>query len=169
MWSWLKLVLPPWVAPLCIVAGVAVIELWVYNLGYHKAEIMFTNYRAKEIEAQAEEIQRISRLKSEVDVVWLRKDAEIQVKYETKIKEVPKYITSKADSACTIPVGFVRLWNDAGPMPKDIYQPSSDVDAAAPGVALHNIGEQIRIAQKRFEINKITILECQDFLRKLEK
>ncbi|MGV7167014.1 hypothetical protein ACDI35_05100 [Xanthomonas axonopodis pv. cajani] len=52
----------------------------------------------------------------------------------TITREIPIYVTQKADAACTIPAGFVRLHdaatgNPAGP-------PTGDPDAPAAGITL---------------------------------
>lgn len=66
---------------------------------------------------------------------------EIQWRTRTLHDEVPVYVTAQADRECVVPVGFVRLWNDASsgvPAAPDAA-PGPDA-AAASGVVLSDIG-----------------------------
>jgi hypothetical protein len=75
-------------------------------------------------------------------------DAERRAKI-IRVKEVPVYVTAKADAACTVPVGFVSLHNEAA----DPYAtpPSSPIPGSGPpdvdapsGVALSAVASTIR-------------------------
>jgi len=60
----------------------------------------------------------------------------------TITKEVPVYVTAKADAACPVPVGFVRLHDAAaqGHVPEPT---AGDPDAPAPGLALSTVADTV--------------------------
>ncbi|TWR01211.1 hypothetical protein FQJ85_23475 [Xanthomonas vasicola] len=52
----------------------------------------------------------------------------------TITREIPIYVTQKADAACAIPAGFVRL-HDAAATGNPAGPPTADPDAPAPGIS----------------------------------
>ncbi|AZR21951.1 hypothetical protein NX81_005840 [Xanthomonas vasicola] len=56
----------------------------------------------------------------------------------TITREIPIYVTQKADAACAIPAGFVRL-HDAAATGNPAGPPTADPDAPAPGITLSGI------------------------------
>lgn len=58
----------------------------------------------------------------------------------TIVKEVPVYVTATADSACTVPAGFVHL-HDAAASGDAIAGFAGDPDAPAAGVTLSAVAE----------------------------
>lgn len=62
----------------------------------------------------------------------------IQVKGDTIIKEIPRYVPAQADAACTVPVGFVRL-HDAAATGALLDPGAGDADASPSGLALSAI------------------------------
>lgn len=60
----------------------------------------------------------------------------------TITREVPVYVTAKADTACPVPLGFVRVHDAAaaGQLPQ---RSAGDLDAPAPGVALSTVADTV--------------------------
>ncbi|WP_311238392.1 MULTISPECIES: hypothetical protein [unclassified Xanthomonas] len=56
----------------------------------------------------------------------------------TITREIPIYVTQKADAACAIPAGFVRL-HDAAASGNPAGPPAGDPDAPAAGITLSGI------------------------------
>ncbi|MEB2231429.1 hypothetical protein VDS41_07975 [Xanthomonas campestris pv. campestris] len=56
----------------------------------------------------------------------------------TITREIPIYVTQKADAACAIPAGFVRL-HDAAATGSPAGSPTGDPDAPATGITLSGI------------------------------
>ncbi|CAD7726708.1 hypothetical protein LMG31884_39970 [Xanthomonas hydrangeae] len=56
----------------------------------------------------------------------------------TITREIPIYVTQKADAACAIPAGFVRL-HDAAATGNPAGPPTGDPDAPAAGITLSGI------------------------------
>lgn len=151
-----------------IVAAVAAFGLVCWLKGAAHAERKMEQFRVAEEKANLEHVIRLAKIKNEVHVVWMDRVKEVEGKARTIIKRVPEYVTKEASDKCTIPVGFVRLWNDRGDLQADLYQPASGVNDPARGVALDRVAGQVAEAKRRFELNKAKILTCQDYLRKLE-
>lgn len=84
----------------------------------------------------------------------------VREKGDTIIKEVPVYVPTQADAACTVNRGFVRLHDAAAA--GELPTPAGDPDAAASGLALstvattltsnyqicHETAEQLRALQE---------------------
>ncbi|AKC77313.1 signal peptide protein [Xanthomonas arboricola] len=60
----------------------------------------------------------------------------------TTTREVPIYVTQKADAACAIPAGFVRL-HDAAATGHPAGPPTGDPDAPAAGITLSAVAGTI--------------------------
>lgn len=56
-----------------------------------------------------------------------------------RLNQVENHVSPQADAACPVPLGFVRVWNDAahGPIP----EPTAGPDGAPSGVALSAVGK----------------------------
>lgn len=103
--------------------------------------------------AQVQVQKQAAAQKASADALHAQLDAALAdnaTRTQTLIRKVPTYVTKKADAACTVPTGFVQLWNGgasgqgtaAGPPRGPVEAPSgvalSDVaraDAANYGVA----------------------------------
>ncbi|RON16054.1 hypothetical protein [Pseudomonas frederiksbergensis] len=68
----------------------------------------------------------------------------VEKKGATIIKEVPVYVSAKADAACTVNAGFVRLHDYAASgQPLPAPDPAGDADAAPSGIALSTVAETV--------------------------
>lgn len=65
----------------------------------------------------------------------------IEVQGETRIKEVPIYVTAQDDAACSINAGFVRLWNAAN-VGAPVSPDPGGADEAPSGVSLSDTAAQ---------------------------
>lgn len=95
----------------------------------------------------------------------------VQVKGDTLIKEIPRYVPAHADAACTVPVGFVRL-HDAAAAGTVLNAGPGDSDAGPSGLALstitgaiadnyttcHRNGEQLSALQATLRAQGVTII-----------
>lgn len=57
-------------------------------------------------------------------------------------QEIPRHVTTSADAACPVPVGFVRV-HDAAAQGVPIDPAAGDPDAPAPGIALSRVAATV--------------------------
>lgn len=85
--------------------------VWMH--GYGKGSSRLFEYKAE----QAVEAVRLSekrQIVTEKEVIrWRTRDRVVEKQGEVIIKEVPVYVTAADDAACTVPHGFISLWNGA--------------------------------------------------------
>jgi hypothetical protein len=137
---------------------------WVKGAGHEerKAEAL----RVKQEAAALEHAASLARRNEEMTTAWLIKADEVNERSRTV--EVTKYVTRKANVACPVPVGLVRLWDDSAGVQAHIYQPASGVDDAARDVALSDVASGIKEARRRFEVNKGKCEALQAWARSLK-
>jgi hypothetical protein len=126
---------PPgsWIA--CALA--AALGVWWY--GHHEYN---QGHLAAQVEAQDAAKPMIAKqgeITHDVVTEYITVQAQSQTKTIIRIKEVPVHVTEKADAACVVGLGFVRVWNDAahGSVPPA----SAGTDDTASGVALSEVAE----------------------------
>jgi hypothetical protein len=156
-------VLKPFIPYIVIALLVLSFGGWCWTKGANHAEAKYTAIISKEQANALKEVERLARKASEITLVYLARRGEIEEKIRTV--KVTNYVTKESDAKCPIPVGFVRLWNDSDGTPKALYQPSSSIDDPATGVALSDIGESIKEARRRFEVNKLQCEKLQEWLK----
>ena len=163
--SILSAIVPWWgkLAALCVL--VAVIWGHGYTTGGSRAEQRYEALRTKEQAAALATVQRLAKVASEISVHWVRATNTIHERARITTKEVPKYVTAKADSGCLVTSGFVRLWDESADLQANLYQPAAgDFDAPA-GLALSDVAREVVEARRRFEFNRATLMACQDWVR----
>lgn len=82
-----------------------------------------------------EQGQELGTVRDRVVTEYVDRVQVIKERGATLIKEVPVYVSAKADAACTVNAGFVRL-HDAAAKSLPAPDPAGDADAAPSGVAL---------------------------------
>lgn len=89
-------------------------------------------------EAQAQVIT--DKAKTDLD----RRRVEIRTVTQTLIKEVPIYVSAKADAECIVPAGFVRLHDQAAAGPEaSLPSPAGGPLDAPSGVPLSAVAETV--------------------------
>ena len=150
----LGLILPSWTK----YAALAALALAIWGHGYAtasgRAERRLEALRAAEAAEYLKGVERAAKVNDRVVTVYMDRVRVIEQAAQAKIKEVIKYVSVKADNACVVPVGLVRLWNDADPLQTSIYTPASDSNDTASGLALSAVGGGAIEARRRFELNK---------------
>ena len=89
----------------------------------------------------------------------------IEVKGDTIVKEIPRYVTPQADASCTIPVGFVRL-HDAAAAGAVLDQDSRGADAASSGLALSAVAATVAGNYTSAHADAAQLDELQALLRR---
>lgn len=99
------------------------------------------NARLAEAFAQG---QALGVVRDQVVTQYVDRVQVIEKKGATIIKEVPVYVSAKADAACTVNAGFVRVHDFAAsgqPLPAPAA--ASEANAAPSGVALSTVAETV--------------------------
>lgn len=146
--------IPP-ILKLIAIGVVAVLGLWFYS-GHltHAKDEKIRLQQLSELKAHYEEIfqaQRDAQLlasqiaqaqnellieKQKLELIGIANQKE---KVVTLVKKVKEYVTTKADANCTIPLGFVRMYNGSLAAPNTLSpSESGNVDAAS-GITLSTV------------------------------
>ena len=78
-------------------------------------------------------------------------------------KEIPVYVTSQANAACTVPVGFVRI-HDAAAANRPPEPAAGDPDAPAAGVALSAVADTISGNYTQYHALAEQVIALQDYI-----
>lgn len=89
----------------------------------------------------------------------------IEVKGETIVREIPRYVTPQADAACTIPVGFVRL-HDAAAAGAVLDSNPGSTDAASSGLTLSAVAATVAGNYTSSNADAEQLSELQAILRR---
>ncbi|MCC4622391.1 hypothetical protein LL965_20885 [Xanthomonas cassavae CFBP 4642] len=81
----------------------------------------------------------------------------------TITREIPIYVTQKADAACVIPAGFVRL-HDAAATGNPAGPPTGDPDAPAAGITLSSIAGTVADNYASCHITAAQLSALQDWI-----
>jgi hypothetical protein len=154
---------PPgsWIAcALAVVAGV-----WWY--GHHQYNNGYLAAQEEAAGAARPIIVKQGEITHDVVTKYITVAAETKAKTIIRIKEVPIHVTEKADAACTVPLGFVRVWNDAahGPVPG----PAAGTDDAASGVALSEVAQAAVQNSGEYDLLANQMMALQDWVRLQQK
>lgn len=117
------------------------------------------------------EVEKLKSASSEVTVKVVTKYVDryktVTEKADEVIREVPIYITQKADAACTITDGFVLLHDSAarGELP----QTPGTLNDEASGVKLSEVGETLAQNYKKYHQLATQLESLQEWIREQEK
>jgi len=84
----------------------------------------------------------------------------------TIAKEIPDNVTQKADAACTIPAGFVRI-HDAAATGAAADTTAGDPDAPAPGVTLSAVAATVADNYTTCHAIREQVIGLQDYINSL--
>jgi hypothetical protein len=106
----------------------------------------------------------------EVVTKYIEKVTVVTEKGDEIIKEVPFYVTEKANSGCTITDGWVYNHNRAaaGTATSRLPEAPRDVDAATSGIELSDSSATIAENYKRYHQVATQLKALQDWIRKQE-
>lgn len=126
---------PPW--SYFAFAGLAALLLfWYGRHEFYRGEAAVRAAQAKAATQIADRQRRITlEVSQSFDAVRITDAAQTQ----TRLNEVINHVSQKADTDCPVPLGFVRVFNDAtrGPVP----QAAAGADDAPSGVALSDVAK----------------------------
>lgn len=98
--------------------------------------------KLKAIERVVKVERKSAEVTTKVDLKHTAEQAKVRTVTKTILKEVPVYVTRKADTECSIPAGFVSVFNASAN--GEVPQTSSGADeSAASGVVLSEVAQAI--------------------------
>ena len=149
------------------IGAAAILALRLWWFGHHKYNEGYLAAQEEAAGAARPIIVKQGEITHDVVTKYVTVRAQDEAKIITRIKEVPIHVTEKADAACTVPLGFVRVFNDAahGPVPG----PAAGTDDAASGVALSEVAETS--VENSGEYDKLThqLTALQDWVMQQHK
>lgn len=120
-------------------AGLALVAVLLVGLGWlggvSHEQGNAAQAAADQLAKAFEQGQELGTVRDRVVTEYVDRVQVIKERGATLIKEVPVYVSAKADAACTVNAGFVRL-HDAAAKSLPAPDPAGDADAAPSGVAL---------------------------------
>jgi len=124
------------------------------------------NARLAEAFAQGQELGVV---RDKVVTKYVNRIQVIEKKGATLIKEVPVYVSAKADAACTVNAGFVRVHDyAAAEQPLPAPDPAGDADAAPSGIALSTVAETVAGNYTSCRQNSEQLTSLQELLRQYQ-
>lgn len=88
----------------------------------------------------------------------------VRVAGETITREIPVYVTQKADAACAVPVGFLRI-HDAAAANQAPGDATGDPDAPAAGITLSGIAGTLAHNYTQYHLLAAQLTAAQDYIR----
>jgi hypothetical protein len=115
--------------------GVALLLLFWY--GRHEFDRGKASVKAQEAKAATRIVNRQSQITSQVSKSFDAARIADASATQSRLQKVRTHVSPKADAGCSLPLGFVRLFNDAahGAVP----QAAAGPDDAASGIALSDV------------------------------
>jgi hypothetical protein len=145
-------------------AGIAVFLIFIY--GRHEFDRGEAAAKAQSARAVTQVVERQSRITLQVsqsfDAVRIADASATQ----TRLNEVKSHVSPKADADCPLPLGFVRLFNDAahGAVP----QAAAGADDTASGLALSDVAETTVANDGQYDQVADQLRALQDWIREQE-
>lgn len=163
----MNVVLSPLARVAVVAALVAAFGLGCWLKGAAHAERRFEALRAKEEAAALAHAVELAKAASEIDVVWVNTTTTVRERARIVTKEVPVYVSPAADTRCTVPRGFVRLWN--ADLQADTAPASAGRGDDEPaGLALSDVASAgVVPAKERFALNRAALEACQAWVRRV--
>ncbi|MBI2798984.1 MAG: hypothetical protein HYX63_01655 [Gammaproteobacteria bacterium] len=154
MLSWLSIAIPWWGRALAILAIAAALFGYGWLKGARYEERKADAARAAQERANLVELQRVMVRDNQISTDYLAKLQGWATASANLTKELPKYVSPKADRNCALNNGFVQLWNAKPTADYSMPDATATADDAAKGVALSRAAVSLGAAKIAFAENK---------------
>lgn len=143
-----------------------------FGAGYHVRGI---NEKSKTVQEQNEQLAKAFEQGQELGVVrdrivtqYVDRVQVIRERGETIVKEIPVYVSAKADAACVVPAGFARV-HDAAAANLPAPEPLGAADEAPSGIALSAVAETTAGNYATCNETAERLIGLQELIREYEK
>lgn len=119
--------------------------------------------RANRLQAELQQAQMSER----VVTVYVDRVRTVRERGATITREIPIHVTAKADAACPVPAGFVRV-HDAAAQGVPIDPSAGDPDAPVPGLALSGVAAAVAGNYTICHETAAQLTALQDWVRGLQ-
>jgi hypothetical protein len=138
-----------------------------YRLGVNHEQANAQQLERDQLRQAFEQGQALGTVRDQVVTKYVDRVQVIEVQGETIIKRVPVYVSEKADRACVVPAGFVRL-HDAAAHALPAPEPAGAADEAATGVGLSAVAGTTAGNYAKCNANAEQLKSLQELLRQHE-
>jgi hypothetical protein len=108
-----------------------------------------------------------AKLKERVVVRYVDRVQVVRERGETITKEIPVYVTAKADARCDVPAGFVSV-HDAAAQNVPLGEPAGDPDAPAAGITLSGVARTVAGNYAACHAIREQLIGLQDYVSGLQ-
>lgn len=119
----------------------------------------------QQLVAAFEQGQALGVVRDKVVTVYVDRVQTIKERGKTIIKEVPVYVTAKADAACVVPVGFVRLHDGAAANVPPVAGNASGSNDDPSGIPLSAVAETVADNYEAGHLNAEQLAAVQQWWR----
>lgn len=130
-------------------------------------------WRVMSWEQQAQQVKTVTRtitqikyqdrVTEKVVTKYLKAKATQAEETRNRIEDVPAHVTPQADAACNVPLGLIRVWDDA------VHQPVPDAaagtDDAPSGLACSDLAKAFVEAAGQYDATAHQLVALQDWVR----
>ncbi|WP_447936952.1 hypothetical protein [Thermomonas fusca] len=123
-----------------LAAAALVLGAWQikHRIASAEARAAAAETRANRLQAELQQAQMSER----VVTVYVDRVRTVRERGATITREIPIHVTAKADAACPVPAGFVRV-HDAAAQGVPLDPAAGDPDAPVPGLALSGVADAV--------------------------
>lgn len=143
-----------------IVGGIWTVR---HRIASAEARAATAETRAGRLQAELEQAQMGER----VVTVYVDRVRTVRERGATITREIPIHVTAKADAACPVPAGFVRV-HDAAAQGVPLDPSAGDPDAPVPGLALSGVAATVASNYTACHETAAQLTALQEWVRGLQ-
>ena len=134
-----------------------------WNADTAKKDLAAAKQQIADLQSQLALNKKQSTITSNVTVSYLGEIEKVKTVTETQIKEVPVYVTSTDDRACTIHRGLLSAWNrqNAG----DVSSPAGGIDDSPSTVVLSDVAREHAVEAGTCRATEVRLVKLQEWVR----
>jgi len=147
-----------------ISAGIMILG---FTIGYETHRLQSVDNKNKAIQAVQKKYDDLVQKNADLGLAYAMKKEEVVTRTITQIKEVPRYVTKEAVAKCTVPTGFVRVYN-ASALQEDT-SPEPGIDDTPSQVGLDTIAQVSVTNNGTCNKYREQIIALQEYITEIQK